>query len=484
MTAGSRTESVVQKLQPREAGSLGAEIESLREQLEFFHLVFNHIHNGVVVTDINGYVTHFNEPYGRFLGVDPREQIGKHITEVVENSRMHIVAKTGRPEINVRHRIKDIDMVVQRIPIEKDGQVIAVFGHVMFKSVRDVGQLADKLSLLESKVKLYEEELSSLRSTRYTAESILGQSRAIKSLIKEALKAAANRLPVLITGESGTGKELFAQAIHHASNRRLRPFVRINCSTIPRDLFESELFGYEKGAFTGASSDGKPGKFELAHGGTLFLDEIGELPLEMQPKLLRVIEEKEFERVGGTRLLRSDFRLIAATNQNLEELLARRSFRKDLFYRLNVIPLHIPPLRERREDLAPLAMGLMARMTVHGGPAAREFTPQALNVMTGYDWPGNVREVQNVLERIMAAADSGPIQPDDLPFYLKSRSAATPGGLQLLREVMAKAERGALRDALILCKNNKARAARTLGIHRTLLYKKLKKHGLALSEEA
>jgi transcriptional regulator with PAS, ATPase and Fis domain len=484
MTARPRAGAAVLESKATTEDSLQAEIRRLHKQLEFFHLVFNHIYNGVVVTDINGYVTHFNEPYGRFLGVDPKEQVGKHITEVVENSRMHIVAKTGRPEINVRHKIKDIDMVVQRIPIKKDDRVIAVFGHVMFKSVRDVGELAEKLSLLESKVKLYEEELSSLRSTRYTAESILGRSRAIKSLKKEALKAAANQLPVLITGESGTGKELFAQAIHHASKRRLRPFVRINCSTIPRDLFESELFGYDKGAFTGASSDGKPGKFELAHGGTLFLDEIGELPLEMQPKLLRVIEEREFERVGGTRLLQSDFRLVAATNQNLENLITRRRFRKDLFYRLNVIPLHVPPLRERREDIAPLAMGLMERMTDHGVLAPREFTPQALNVMKGYDWPGNVREVQNVLERIMASAETGVIEPDDLPLYLKSRSATAEVGTRRLKDVVAKAERDALRDALSFCKNNKALAARTLGIHRTLLYKKMAKHGLALSDEA
>jgi PAS domain S-box-containing protein len=483
----TRSPAEVATLRPRAGGeeALRAEINRLQEKLDFYHLIFNHIYNGVMVTDAEGYITHFNEPYGRFLGVDAKEQIGKHTTEVIENTRMHLVAKTGIPEINSRQNIKGEDMIVQRIPIKKDGRVIAVFGQVMFKNVRDVGELAKKLSLLESKVKLYEEELSSLRSTRYTAESILGRSRAIRSLKKEALKAAANRLPVLITGESGTGKELFAQAIHHASKRRLQPFVRINCATIPRDLFESELFGYEKGAFTGASTSGKPGKFELAHGGTLFLDEIGELPLEMQPKLLRVIEEKEFERVGGTRLLKSDFRLIAATNQNLENLITRRSFRKDLFYRLNVIPLHIPPLRERREDLAPLARGLMARMTDHSGLASREFTPQTLKVMAGYDWPGNVREVQNVLERIMAAADSGPIRPDDLPFYLTSRSAAAQeGGLQPLREVVAKAERDALRDALVFCKNNKARAARALGIHRTLFYKKLAKHGLAPPEES
>jgi transcriptional regulator with PAS, ATPase and Fis domain len=234
---------------------------------------------------------------------------------------MHNVAKTGKAEINQSHRIMDQDMVVQRIPIKKNNRVIAVFGQVMFKDVRDVGRLAEKLSVLESKVEFYEKELFSLRSTRYTLDSIAGVSRAIESLKSEALTAASNNLPVLILGESGTGKELFAQAIHHASTRRLHPFMRINCAAIPKDLLEAELFGYERGAFTGARSDGKPGKFELAHHGTVFLDEIGDLPVEMQPKLLRVLEEKEFERVGGNRLIRSDFRLIAASNQDLQDML-------------------------------------------------------------------------------------------------------------------------------------------------------------------
>ena len=283
--------------------------------------------------------------------IDPATQIGRHCTESVENSRMHIVAQTGKAEINQSQFIKGQNMVVQRIPIKQDGRLIAVFGQVMFKDVKDVGKLARELSLLESKVKLYEEELVTLRSTRYTFDSIIGASDAIRSVKGEALKAAGNSFPVLITGESGTGKELFAQAIHHASARRLYPFVRINCAAIPRDLLESELFGYERGAFTGARTEGKPGKFELAHQGTIFLDEIGDLPVEMQPKLLRAIEDKEFERVGGTRVVRSDFRVIAATNQHLETLLASGRFRKDLFYRLNVIPLHIPPLRERRGDI-------------------------------------------------------------------------------------------------------------------------------------
>ncbi|MCK5916420.1 MAG: sigma 54-interacting transcriptional regulator, partial [Deltaproteobacteria bacterium] len=250
-----------------------AELESA---LELCHLIIDNIHNGVIVTDAEGYIIFLNKPYSRFLGIDPAAQIGRHATEVIENTRMHIVARTGIIEINKAHRLNNQDMVVQRIPIKKDGRVIAVFGQVMFKDVSDVKKLAGRLSLLESKVRLYEKEIFSLRSTRYTFDSIIAESSVMERLKKEALKAAATALPVLITGESGTGKEMFAQAIHHASNRRAHPFVRINCASIPRELLEAELFGYEKGAFTGAHISGKPGKFELANQGSIFLDEIGD----------------------------------------------------------------------------------------------------------------------------------------------------------------------------------------------------------------
>ena len=362
-------------------------IQALTDQLENYKLIFDSIYNGVMVTDADGYITHFNKPYGRFLGLEPEAQIGKHCTNVIENTRMHIVAKTGKAEINQSHRIKGQNMVVQRIPIWKDGEVIAVFGQVTFKDIKDVTKLANQLSLLESKVKLYEEELINLRSTRYTFDSIIGASQSMAILKKEALNAAANQFPVLITGDSGTGKELFAQAIHHASPRKLYPFVRINCSAIPKDLLESELFGYAEGAFTGAKSDGKPGKFEIANHGTVFLDEIGDLPFEMQPKLLRVVEEKEFERVGGTRVIRSDFRVIAATNQDLEDLVTNGRFRKDLFYRLNVIRLHIPPLRERRDDIMPLVCSMLQQMAQEAALSEIRMGPEAEKALRKYDWP-------------------------------------------------------------------------------------------------
>jgi len=457
------------------------ELEDLRQRLDMYERIFESIYNGAMVVDAEGFITHFNRPYGQFLGVDPAAQIGRHCTEAVENSRMHIVARTGVAEINHSQVIRGQKMVVQRIPILKDGRVIAVFGQVMFKDVRDVAKLARELSRLESKVKIYEEELLQLRSTRFTFESILGDSEALQALKREAMRAAQSSFPVLITGESGTGKEMFAQAIHHASARRLGPFVRINCAAIPRDLLESELFGYEKGAFTGARAEGKPGKFELAHEGTVFLDEVGDLPLEMQPKLLRAIEDKEFERVGGTRVVRSDFRVIAATNQNLEAMLAAGRFRKDLFYRLNVVALHVPPLRERPGDTIAIARAYLARTAREAGLGEVGLDPEAENALRRWEWPGNVRELIHVLERSLHALEGDRIRLEDLPFPLR-RSAArgSPRRSASLRELQSQAERELIWNTLRETNFHKVRAARRLGIHRTLLYKKMKKYGLPL----
>jgi PAS domain S-box-containing protein len=456
-------------------------IASLEKDLEMYRSIFDSIYNGALVTDENGVITHFNKPYGEFLGVDPLAQIGRHCTESVQNSRMHIVARTGKPEINQSHRIIGKKMVVQRIPIRQDGRVVAVFGQVMFKDVKDVSKLASELKLLESKVKLYEAELLNLRSTRYTFESIIGNSKPLKALKLEALRASSNHFPVLISGESGTGKELFAQAIHHASSRKLYPFIRINCAAIPKDLLESELFGYEKGAFTGAGSEGKHGKFELAHQGTLFLDEVGDLPLEMQPKLLRAIEDHEFERVGGNKIIQTDLRVIAATNQNLEEMISDRRFRKDLFYRLNVVPINIPPLRERKIDILEIARHLLKQMAAEANLSEIEIDKPAELVLRNYEWPGNVRELSNVLERTLSALEGRTIHLSDLPFYLHhSHGKSTGKNRSSLKVMKAKTELETIRYALEKSGNNKAMAAKMLGIHRTLLYKKMKRYAIPL----
>ena len=463
---------------------LRQKIADMQERLDMWELIFDNIHNGAVITDADGYVTHFNKPYGRFLGVNPEDQIGKHCLEAIENSRMHVVAQTGKAEINHSQRIHGQNMVVHRIPIKKAGRVIAVFGLVMFQDVNDVMRLAKKLRHLESQVKRYKKELKILRSTRYTLDSIIGNSRAIQELKQEALVAAANTYPVLVVGESGTGKELFAQSIHHASSRGIHPFVQVNCAAIPKDLLESELFGYDRGAFTGARLAGKPGKFELAHRGTIFLDEIGDLPLDMQPKLLRVLEDKVFERVGGNRLIKSDFSLIAATNQNLERLIDSGHFRKDLYYRLNVISLNIPPLKERTEDIIPIARHLLRQANPGTTCDEIRLSPEAINALLAHSWQGNVRELSNMLDRALSTMNGEVIELTDLSLPFKRQPSTYANlGFSSIRDVRAEAEKAAIAAALKKTANNKVRAATLLGIHRTLLYKKMRKHGIPLNNQ-
>lgn len=452
---------------------------------KILQMAFDSILDGVVIIDADGIVTHINKAYGEFLGVDPQKMVGRHCKDVVENTRMHIVAKTGRAERNFPQRIKGRDVIVQRFPFYENGKVAGVYGRIIFSNFDDIKKLAGQLQLLESKVQLYEKELIDLRSTRYTIDSIIGVSEPILTLKREALKATANNFPVLITGESGTGKELFAQAIHHASPRKLYPFVRLNCAAIPSELMESELFGYEKGAFTGAWRSGKPGKFELAHNGSIFLDEIGELPLQMQPKLLRILEEKEFMRVGGNKLIHSDFRLIAATNRNLEEMMAKGQFRRDLYYRLNVISLNIPPLRERREDILPLANHLLKLISTNDGLKKASFDKNVERILQHFNWKGNTRELFNVIEQSLCKVDSDLIRATDLPFHMQSgkQQNGTGNPVSTLKEAQIRAEKEAINQALAKTNYHKADAARMLGIHRTLLYKKAAKYNIPLTQK-
>ena len=460
-----------------------AEEKEIREKLQLYEAILNNILNGVMITDPQGYVMFFSEAYGRFLNMDQKKQIGKHTTDVVENSRMHIVAQTGIAEINDAQRIMGHDMVVQRIPIKIGGKLVAVFGQVMFEDVSDVQALANKLNILESKVKLYEKELENLRGAKYSCKNIIGKSSVMTEIRTLAMKAAKVNAPILLTGESGTGKELFAHAIHHASDRHIAPFVRINCAAIPKDLMESELFGYEPGAYTGAGSKSKPGKFELAHQGTVFLDEISDLTLDMQPKLLRVLEEKEVERLGGNRVTKCDFRLIAATHDDLEKLVREGKFRQDLYYRINVIPLHMPPLRERKEDISIIAEHLIDGLNKDCGVNISKISPEVIKIFEKFDWPGNVRELSNVLERMICSMDGTEdvIQVKHLPvFFLGLTKRPIKSESVILKNIKADSEKEAVLHAMHISNYNKNKASKLLGIHRTALYKKMKKFNIPL----
>ncbi|MGE5188970.1 MAG: sigma 54-interacting transcriptional regulator [Gemmatimonadota bacterium] len=439
----------------------------------------------MVAVDAGGVITMMSEGYAEFNGTTVAEAVGRHVTEVIENTRMHVVVRTGVAEMGEAQTIRGRDVIVNRIPLRDGDRVVGAYGRVVFKDVEQLRQLAGKLNLLESKVKYYEEELSSLRGARYTFDSVVGSGSAIAAAKEEALRASRTDSTVLLRGETGTGKELFAHAIHAAGPRGSGPFIKLNCAAVPAELLESELFGYAEGAFTGAKRGGKPGKFEMANGGTLFLDEIGDMPLPMQAKLLRILQEREVERVGGTVARRVDIRVIAATARGIEELVGEGKFRADLYYRLNVIPIRIPPLRERREDIGEIAARILANLAADSGEPKRRLSEGALDVLRSWEWPGNVRELRNVLERAVAMTRSDVLLPEHLPPQLLMASSApvkavVPGSLASAR---ADAEKLAIETALKAARGNKSRAADLLRIHRVKLYEKMKRYGIAAARE-
>jgi two-component system response regulator AtoC len=320
---------------------------------------------------------------------------------------------------------------------------------------------------------------------------LVGQSPAIRQIYGVVEKVANTPSTVLISGESGTGKELIARALHENSTRHAGPFIKINCAAIPKTLMESELFGYDKGAFTGAVG-AKPGRFELAHGGTLFLDEIGEIPVEMQVKLLRVLQESEFERVGGIKTIKVDVRLVTATNRDLLEEIATGNFREDLFYRLNVVPIQIPPLRERREDIPLLAEHFIAKFNERLKKQIVSISPEAVAELVGYNWPGNIRELENLMERTILFCEGPEIRVSDLPPEIVG-AAPTPasaaagegeprpaaGSLkEAVRAETERVERELIQRALDATGGNVTQAARKLKISRKSLQTKMKELGL------
>ncbi|WP_434511032.1 sigma 54-interacting transcriptional regulator [Desulfitobacterium sp. AusDCA] len=464
----------------------GSHVQNLMERLaqsqsllEGWENIFENAYDGVMVVDTEGIIVRITKAYCHFLNVDQEEAIGKHCSELLPNSRMEIVAQTGTAEIGEPMIIAGKEALVMRLPLRENGKLVGAVGKIMFRDVQDLRTLAEKLDLLENKIKFYEKELEHYQKYRYTFSSIMGSSPAILKAKALAEKAAQGKSTVLLLGESGTGKELFAHAIHAAGPRRNKPFVRVNCGAIPSELIEAELFGYDAGAFTGAKKGGKPGKFEIANGGTIFLDEIGDLPLGMQAKVLRILQEKEVERVGSNQLLELDIRIIAATHRDIEKMVSSGEFRRDLYYRLNVFTIQIPPLREREGDIILLSEYLLAKIEREMGVKPKLLDHSVEDLFKLYPWTGNVRELQNALERAINVAEGERIFIRDLPLYLQDLEGGhTPRILQPLALEVAEAERKSILKALKLTGGNKAKAADILGIHRTNLYRKMEKYGL------
>lgn len=449
---------------------------------ELLEALLGNPHESQILVDAEGVVRYMSAANEPVYGVSRERAIGRHILELNPRSELTRVLKTGRAEIGRLFRLGDKERIIARIPIrDGKGNVVGAVGKLMFWNPGKVKALMRQVEVLESRLDYYEKELQQAYRSRYSWESVIGESAPMQQAKQVASQAAASDLPVLIVGETGTGKEIFTHAIHQLSARREHPLVRVNCAAIPHELFESELFGYEAGAFTGASPKGKPGKFEMADKSTIFLDEMGELPMPLQVKLLRVLQDGEVERIGGTRSLKLDFRVIAATNRDIKAMLGRGEFRQDLYYRLNIFLLKTPPLRQIRPDIPRLAYHLLSRV-INQVTAPRRIDTQAMQRLLAYDWPGNVRELRNVLERAASVAQEDPILEEHLPMEIRDSRGMNPMNRPILtlKDEMAQVERNAIRRALSLTGGNRTEAARRLGIHRTGLYQKMRHHGIDL----
>ena len=473
---------------------LKRELQETQSIVETMKTVLDSAYEGIVVVDAHGIIQEINKAYCQFLGIRREDAVGKHVTEVIENTRLHICLESGIPERGFIQKIYGQPMVVHRIPIWRDGKVIGAIGVLIFQGVSEVYQIFKRLQDLSREASRKEEKEKRAAPSRkqiFGLNSIIGRSPVIAEIKQMVRRAARVPSTVLITGESGTGKEVLAKAIHQSSPYADGNFISVNCAAIPESLLEAELFGYEEGAFTGAKKGGKPGKFQLAHKGTLFLDEIGDMPLYMQAKILRALEEKKVERVGGVEEMELDVRIIAATNKNLEEMVRKGQFREDLFYRLNIIRIHIPALRERKMDIPYLLAYHMERICEQFGLKQKEFTKEAMQVLMDYSWPGNIRELVNVVEWLVGMVDDQKIQKEHLPAHILSPQRLAKHGDKEgekrkivaqtdtnWREIVDAYERERIKQALVEERGNKAAAARKLGMHRSTLYEKLKKYNL------
>ena len=434
-----------------------------KTQSEMYQAVLDFTHDAILAIDENGRIQVLNPPAERIMGCRAADSVGQPVEAVLPNTLLPDVLESGEKQLDQIMQIHQTLCNTNRIPILVDGQRRGVMA--TFQDVKQLQNSEQKIRL-----KLHEKGLVA----KYAFNDILGDSPAIRSTIQIARSYAASRASVLILGETGTGKELFAQSIHNASDRRDGPFVAINCAAVSNSLLESELFGYEAGSFTGASRGGREGVFELAHGGTLFLDEIGEIPRETQVELLRVLQEKEIRRVGGSRVIPVDVRIIAATNKDLLQETVEGRFREDLYYRLDVLDLKLPPLRERGDDVKILGLHLFRQLPGGKDPIMQSQFLYLLEQVGPYQWYGNIRELQNFVERaniLMRNAGASSVTVSDI---LRRRAEPAPEPCQ---ETESR-DRRAIEAALHNHPGSMADAARSLGCSRQTLWRKMKKYGI------
>ena len=445
---------------------------------------------GLLCIDNDGKITYVNEKMLKYKNCTSEQMIGKHIKEFfpythmienMENEKDTIAFYQG----NVTSK-DDVEASVHYV-LRKDGKRVGLMTYDIFQELKEFEQFVRMYGELDDKIKYYREELKEYRVTKYSIEDIVGESEQIKKLKADIRNAAKTSSTVLITGETGTGKELVAHSIHDLSKRRSNKFVKLNITNLPPSLIESELFGYEAGSFTGAVKSGKKGRFEEADNGTLFIDEIETLPLEMQPKLLRVLQEREIERIGNNQSIQINVRIISATNEKLEEMVKEKTFRKDLFYRLEVVRINVPSLRERKEDIRLLAEHFIREYNMTLGTNVTGITDAAVVKLQKYDWPGNVRELKNVIERAMGAANNNLVDSDSIQIAsIVDNSASGRVGTMTplnsyfdferespIEEAKRQTEIAVIKEALIRADGNKKKAAEMLKIARPLLYQKM-----------
>lgn len=462
---------------------------NLREKsLEFLAESIESYYTHSVLVDAKGYITRITDTYAKFLEL-PESPIGKHVTDIIPNSFLPGVIETGKPVFLDLISIKDQWIVVSAIPLKnKRGEVVGGFA---FFATDSISPLLAKYNRLQNQLTEAKSQLALSRTVRYSLSEIVGHSEAIQSVKRQIRQAARFDISVLLNGETGTGKELFAQALHDLSARANGPFVSLNVAAIPANLIETEFFGAAPGAYTGASKSGRKGKLELAEGGTLFLDEIGDMPLDLQSKLLRVLQEKQYEPVGSNELRQVDIRIVAATSRNLLAMVENGEFRADLYYRLSAMPIRLPPLRERVTDIALLGEKFIDEITRQLGIPSKDLSPSALELLSQHSWPGNVRELRNVIERACITGGSASIDesvlssifnivPPSTPLTSGS-TPATPSDRHdkppTMEDRLKAAERAAIQDALTYTHGHRTEAAKLLGISRPNFYARLKRLG-------
>lgn len=453
------------------------------------HFVTNPF-EAITVVDNAGTLRYISPIHEKFFGLRHGEGAGRPVTEVIENTRLQEVVRTGKGEIGQVQEMNGVTRVVTRTPIfDHHRHCVGAIGQVMFKGPESIERLSAELARVRQELAFYKRELSGIRNRAFGLDQIIGNSDVVRRLKEDIVRVAPLDVPVLLVGESGTGKELVAHAIHLLSGRNDKPLVLVNAAAMPANLVESELFGYEGGAFTGADKKGRKGKFELADTGSLFLDEIGDMPLEMQVKLLRVLQDGTFERVGGDRSKHSDFRLISASNRNFDAMIKEKTFRLDLFYRISAVTLRLPPLRERLDDIPLLAEKFLADFAKRHGVPKKSVSPEVVRHLQSRAWPGNVRQLQHAIERATIFSDgewlsigSFESAATNSPSVPSADSAAMPvapparGGVRSAKE---KVESDLIVGAMETHNGNKKRVAEVLGMSRSYLYKRLRELNLA-----